>query len=176
MLVGSGGDAARLFGCEPAEMEPVTALPIDGLQRLEVDVGHGVGVVTVPEALDPASLAAALVGDTRAIVVDAGLDARAADRPSRVEAMVAAGATALLVTRCCYLALRAAHGARGHVDGVVVVTEPGRSLDAGDVGEALGRPVVAEVALDPAVARAVDAGVFAARAPRSLLRPLARLW
>jgi cellulose biosynthesis protein BcsQ len=176
VLVDSCGDAARLFGREPVPAEPAAALPIDGLRRLEVDVGSGLGVVTVPEALDPASLAAALAGETRAVVVDAALDARPGVRPSLVDAMVAAGATALLVTRCCYLALRAAHGASQHVDGVVVVTEPGRSLDASDVGDALGRPVVAEVPLDPAVARSVDAGVFAARAPRSLLRPQDRLW
>ena len=93
-----------------------------------------------------------------------------------LDALVGVGATALLVTNCCYLALRAAHRAGGPFDGIVVVTEPGRSLDAGDVGEALGRPVVAVVPVDPAVVRAVDAGVFGARAPRSLLRPLDRLW
>jgi MinD superfamily P-loop ATPase len=176
LLVDVAGDAARLFGCEPARAQPVTALPIDGLRRLEVDVGSGVGVVTVPEGLEPSSLVAALAGETRAVVVDAGLDACSDVQQSLVDAMVSAGATALLVTRCCYLALRAAHGADHRVDGVVVVTEPGRSLDASDVSDALGRPVVADVPLDPAVARAVDAGVFAARAPRALLRPLAQLW
>jgi hypothetical protein len=176
MLVESGGDGTRLFGREPAHAEPVTALPIDGLRRLELDAGGGVGVVTVPEGLEPAALVAALAGEARPVVVDAGLEERTAARPSVVDALVAVGATALLVTRCCYLALRAAHRSSHHLDGVVVVTEPGRSLNATDVSEALGRPVVAEVPLDPAVARAVDAGVFGARAPRSLLRPLDRLW
>jgi hypothetical protein len=176
LLLDSGGDAARLFGREPAAAEPVAALPIDGLRRLEVDVGHGVGVVTVPDGLDPGALVAALAGETRAVVVDAGLDAGTDAGGSVVDALVGTGATALLVTSCCYLALRAAHRAAWPVDGVVVVIEPGRSLDAGDVGEALGRPVVAVVPVDPAVARAVDAGVFGARVPRSLLRPLDRLW
>ena len=45
--------------------------------------------------------------------------------------------------------------------------EPGRSLTAGDVASVIGTPVVAELAVDPAVARAVDAGLFAARLPRS---------
>lgn len=176
MLLESGGDGARLFGREPAaQAEAVSALPIDGLRRLEVDVGCGVGVVTVPEGLAPAAVVGALGSETRPVVVDAGLDLGTDARPSLVDALVTVGATALLITRCCYLALRAAHGARHHVDGVVVIAEPGRSLDAGDVGDALGRPVVAVVPLDHAVARAVDAGVFGARPPRSLLRPLDRL-
>jgi hypothetical protein len=177
VLLESGGDGARLFGREPALAEPPgTALPIDGLRRLEVDAGGGIGVATAPEGLEPTALVAALAGESRPVVVDAGLAVSGDPRPSLVDAMVAVGARALLVTRCCYLALRAAHRADHHVDGVVVITEPGRSLDAGDVGEALGRPVVAVVPLDPAVARAVDAGVFGARAPRSVLRPLDRLW
>ena len=38
-------------------------------------------------------------------------------------------------------------------DGVVVVTEPGRSLTPGDVESVVGAPLVAQVALDPQVAR-----------------------
>ena len=56
--------------------------------------------------------------------------------------------------------------------GLVVVTEAGRALDAGDVAEVLGVPVVAEVAVDPAVARVVDAGLLLARPPRPLQRGL----
>ena len=59
--------------------------------------------------------------------------------------------------------------------GVVLVTEAGRALQARDVAGVLGVPVVAEVAVEAAVARAVDAGLLAARLPRSLgrgVRPL----
>jgi hypothetical protein len=52
--------------------------------------------------------------------------------------------------------------------GIVLVDEPGRALTSTDVERALGVGVVAEVRLDPAVARAVDAGLLIARLPRSL--------
>ena len=41
----------------------------------------------------------------------------------------------------------------------------GRSLTAADVARPIGAPVVARVAIDPAIARAVDAGLLAARLP-----------
>ena len=52
--------------------------------------------------------------------------------------------------------------------GVVLIDEPGRALTSRDVEHALGVPVVAEARLDPAVARAVDAGL--ARSPGFLDR------
>ena len=42
------------------------------------------------------------------------------------------------------------------------------------VEDYLGAPVVAEVGVEPAVARAVDAGLLATRLPRSLERALGR--
>jgi hypothetical protein len=52
------------------------------------------------------------------------------------------------------------------------VREPGRALTRRDVEEVLGVPVRAEVDVDPAVARAVDAGLLASRLPRALERGL----
>ena len=78
----------------------------------------------------------------------------------------------LLVTRGCYLALRRAAAIPWRPDGVVLVAEPGRALRAPDVERAIGAPVVAAVSHDPAVARAVDAGLLAARLPRLLEREL----
>lgn len=54
------------------------------------------------------------------------------------------------------------------------MTEPGRALDRTDVETVVGAPVQAEVPLDPAVARAVDAGLLASRLPRGLERALRR--
>jgi hypothetical protein len=59
--------------------------------------------------------------------------------------------------------------------GVVLLAEPGRALTRADVAEVVGVPVVAEVALDPAVARAVDAGLLPVRLPRGLARALAHV-
>jgi hypothetical protein len=54
----------------------------------------------------------------------------------------------------------------------VLLAEPGRALDATDVESVIGAPVVAQVSVDPAVARAVDAGLLASRLPRGLERAL----
>jgi hypothetical protein len=78
----------------------------------------------------------------------------------------------LLVTRACYLALRRAAAMPWRPDGVVLVAEPGRGLRAPDVARAAGAPVVASISVDPAVARAVDAGLLAVRLPRLLQREL----
>jgi hypothetical protein len=78
----------------------------------------------------------------------------------------------VLVTRPCYLSLRRAVREPTRPSGVVLVDEPGRSLRRHDVEHALGAPVDAVVAVDPAIARAVDAGLLATRLPRSLGRDL----
>jgi hypothetical protein len=78
----------------------------------------------------------------------------------------------LLVTRACYLSLRRAVASPARPDGVILVTEPGRALHAADVTRAIGVPVVATVAHDPAIARSIDAGILAARIPTGLRRSL----
>ena len=100
-----------------------------------------------------------------AAVVDCGTGAPPAG-------LVAAAGHSLLVTRPCYLALRRAVATGVQPSGIVLVHEPGRALTARDVERSLGAPVVAELHYDPAVARAVDAGLLAARLPRSLAHSL----
>jgi hypothetical protein len=80
----------------------------------------------------------------------------------------------LLVTRPCYLSLRRAVGQAIRPSGVILVDEPGHALTARDVERAIGAPVVATVSFDPAIARAVDAGLLAARLPRVISRELRR--
>jgi hypothetical protein len=113
-----------------------------------------------------AELAATLIGDRGAWFLDAGTNpaagSLAADRR-------------LLVVRNCYLALRRAVAHPVRPDGIVLVTEPGRALTATDVEAVLTAPVVADIAIDPAVARTIDAGLLAARLPRTLARSLATL-
>ena len=87
-------------------------------------------------------------------------------------ALAAAAQHRLLVIRPCYLALRRAAASTLSPTGVIVVHEPGRALRAQDVAYAVQAPVVAEVSTDPAVARAVDAGLLAARLPRTLAASL----
>ena len=99
------------------------------------------------------------------VVVDGGLGADPAP------ALAGAGVS-LLVVRPCYLALRRAVRTRARADGVVLVVDAGRALDRRDVEQTLGLPVLCAVEADPAVARAVDAGLMATRLPRMLERTL----
>ena len=78
----------------------------------------------------------------------------------------------LLVTRPCYLAIRRAIIAANAATGLVLVNEPERSLSAADIEAVLGRRVVATIPYDPAIARAVDAGLLATRLPTILARGL----
>jgi MinD-like ATPase involved in chromosome partitioning or flagellar assembly len=157
-------------------------VPDDALSRLEVEVSPTLGLLPAgrspsapgPTALTAAvdsargeALAAALAGDRRPVVADCGL---AAAGPAL--AVAAAATLSLLVLRPCYLALRRALAAPIKPSGVVLVSEVGRALGRRDVEEVLGVPVRAEVAYDPAVARAVDAGLLAGRVPRILERSL----
>jgi hypothetical protein len=76
----------------------------------------------------------------------------------------------LLVTRPCYLALRRAlhEGLCADAVGIVAVVEPGRALGCDDIAAVLGLPVIATIPLRAETARAVDAGVLAARLPEPL--------
>jgi hypothetical protein len=80
----------------------------------------------------------------------------------------------LLVTRACYLSLRQAR-ASIRPTGIILVEEPGRTLRARDIERAIGAPVVATVSLDPAIARAVDAGILTMCLPRWVGRQLRRV-
>ena len=111
-------------------------------------------------------LATWLRRERRSVVVDAG---SVGEPPP---AIVRAADHALLVTRPCYLALRAAVRQPTRPTGVVLVEEPGRALRARDIEASLGVPVVATVLLDPAIARAVDAGLLLARLPAGLRHAL----
>jgi hypothetical protein len=124
------------------------------------------------------ALADALDALRRRVVVDAG-SRSACDEAGRHQCLVeelARRGTSLLVTRACYLSLRRAVRSELRPDAAVLVVEPGRSLDAAAVADVLGVPVTARIDLDPAVARAVDAGLLVRRTPRPLARAVAPLW
>ncbi|HEY8545363.1 MAG TPA: hypothetical protein VIL36_09965 [Acidimicrobiales bacterium] len=111
--------------------------------------------------------------DAPSVAAPPGVAPPGAAPPGAAEVVASAAAPSLLVTRPCFLALQRFHHVRPRPSGVVVVREPGRSLDRHDVERALGVPVVAEVEIDPAVARAVDAGLLdVSRLPRSLFQAL----
>jgi MinD-like ATPase involved in chromosome partitioning or flagellar assembly len=178
LLVDLAGDQPAVLGIEEPTGQGVLdwcaadAVTDDALTRLEVRVGDGLDLLpsgrrtsSPPDRLN--DLWATLGNDPRNVVVDAGVCADTTVVPS---------GRSLLVIRSCYLALRRASRLTVRPDGVVVVLDPGRALDRRDVGDVVGAPVVATLEVDPAVARAVDAGTFARRMPPRLHAAVRRLW
>lgn len=155
-------------------------VPADALARLELEVGHGVALL--PRGTGPIDLqgqttqrlqvlAGLLAADPRLVVADCGVLG-----PDSAAAGLAAEAThSLLVTRACYLALRRVMAIPVRPSGVVLISEAGRALSRSDIESVVGAPVKAEIAIDPAIARAVDSGLLAERMPRGLDRGLRSL-
>jgi hypothetical protein len=188
-LADLSGDQPAIFGLAA---DPETGIvdwlaagaeaPADALERLAVTVAPGVALVprgTADRALAPlpaaetgAALAVALRDGPVPTVVDAGTAAAPAAR-----ALVEVADVSVVVIRGCYLGLRrAVHSPLlARAAGVVLVEEVGRSLGPSEVRDVLDRPIMARVPIRAQVARAVDAGVLAARLPDALARPAARL-
>ncbi len=175
-LVDLSGDCATALGMdEPTGpgivdwLASPTAGPAE-LTRLAVVVRDAVRLI--PRGVGPAPdgqwkrLADALARSGN-VIIDAGTG-----HPP--QALHDASDQSLLVTRPCFIAIRRAQHLVIRPTGIVLVDEPGRSLTSRDVEHALGVPVAAEVRLDPAVARAVDAGLLIARLPKSLIISLRR--
>jgi hypothetical protein len=114
-----------------------------------------------------------LLRDERPIVVDVGCvtwDNSPDDLVRRK--FIEAANTSLLVTRPCFISLRRALSLPIRPTGVVLVEESGRALGSSDVEDVLGVPIVATIAVDASIARAVDSGLLASRLPSQLGRAL----
>jgi MinD-like ATPase involved in chromosome partitioning or flagellar assembly len=180
LLVDLAGDGPAALGLPEPDGPGVAGwlragadVPPDALARLEEPAGGGLALLPRGTGdLDPTRadvLTTLLAADARSVVVDCGTD------PHGTALTVAAGATrSILVTRPCFLSLRRALTVPLRPSEVVLLTEAGRSLTRADVEDCTGAPVVAEVAVDPLVARAVDAGLLATRLPRGLAKELGR--
>ncbi len=125
----------------------------------------------------------ATVAANAIVIVDAGVLGGATDCSNQCQGSrelrryLAAGADrSVLVTRACYLALRRTVSMPVRPSGVVLVTEAGRALNRSDCERATGTPVLATVAVDPDIARAVDAGMLRTRVPKGAVRVLGRLF
>lgn len=173
-LVDLGGDCAVALGLVEPDGPGVTdwmASPTAGpdeLARLAVPVRDGVKLIprgTAESHQDRWLRLASTLAEWPGVIVDAGTGPPPTPLHEAAE-------LSLLITRPCYLAIRRAQRIGVRPTGVALIHEPGRALAAGDVERAVGAPVVVEMRLDPAVARAVDSGLLAARLPRSLLTTL----
>lgn len=176
LLVDLGGDQPALLGIPQPGGPGVTdwlAAPrgdCGALRRLEIELSPSMSLLPTGAATEwlterEGLLVDVLASDGRHVVVDGALGAAPASA-------LAAADVSLLVVRPCYLALRRAVHRDVTADGVVLVEEPGRALDAVDVSRALGLPVLCTVAAEPTVARAVDAGLLTSRVPRSFAAAL----
>jgi hypothetical protein len=178
LLVDLDGDLPGALGLpEPAGQGLsdwfATDLPAASIEDLAVDLDATTRLI--PRGSSPIPPASPRWDDLadwmRTTVFDVVVDAGAGALHPALHAD-RAGATLLLVTRACYLGLRRAASASPRPDGIVLVAEPGRSLQPRDVEHCIGAPVLATLDVDPAVARAVDAGLLLSRLPRVVGRSL----
>jgi MinD-like ATPase involved in chromosome partitioning or flagellar assembly len=175
LLVDLAGDAPAVLGMtEPTGSGAGDWLDAAGgdlatLHQLEIEAAPAVRLIPMGTCslASGGKLMEALAADERTVIIDAGILS-----PGPSLDVIANATTSLLVLRPCYLALRRASLAPVRPSGVVLVNEPGRALGRKDVEAVLGVPVVAEMLIDPNVARAVDAGLLAGRLPRTLARSL----
>jgi hypothetical protein len=177
LLIDLAGDAPAALGLpEPAGpgvtdwLTAAHAVDAAAIDRIAVDAGRGLRLVARGAGPPPypaervESLARLLAERPEPVVVDLGV----VEGGARLSALVDHAEPSLLVLRPCYLALRRAANHPLRPSGVVLVSESGRALSRADVEAVLGVPVRASVPVDPAIARAVDAGLLAARLPRPL--------
>ena len=112
------------------------------------------------------------------VVIDAGrLNTGLESLPDAAATHVGETARYVVLRGPCYVALATIIAAGGpDFDGLIVLTEPGRALSERDATEVLGIPLAATLPIDPAVARAIDAGILTSRLARTRalapLRPL----
>lgn len=197
LLFDNGGDQAAILGLANPPLgwndvapqtgssshEPLAAIVIDvPTRRGSCSLAPRGATESWPVDHDAAVLSwlTAADADGRRVVVDGGLLAPCSyGAATRLTiGAIEAGARSFAVVRPCYLALRRLTLVSAHVrlDAVVVVREAGRALDERDVEAAVGVGVVACIDVDPVVARCVDAGILARRAPRALERAVAGAW
>jgi len=184
LLVDLGGDLPATLGL-PEPVGPGCAEWLQGggqaesaaLRRLESPVTDGLrllprGCDVLPRSPELGALVEVLGADHRLVLVDCGqpFDDADPDQPGR--AVAVAAEVSWLVVRACYLTLRRAADTSLVPTGALLVQEQGRALNRGDVADALAVPVFAEIAVDPAVARSVDAGLLRSRLPVGLRRVL----
>ncbi len=175
-LIDLAGDLPAVLGiAEPAGPGILewlqSTVPVDRLSDITIEVTEGVALLPAgrgdrhrPSTRWP-ELMAALTTEQHRVIIDAGTG----QPPTAAHNLVD---RSLLVTRACYLALRRVVSSPIRPTGIILVSEVGRALREVDVEAAVGAPILANVSLDPQIARCVDAGLMAARLPRMIRRDL----
>lgn len=160
-VLAAGHGPTLLRSNDPATTAALVGIPLP-LGDEWIDVCPN--LTLVPRTLDTEGAAAY---DT--VVVDAG---RTASRPAEdartPDSDPSAAATGpvehyAVLRGPCYVALTTLVTSGLRYDGIIVVEEPGRALSERDVTDVLGLPVVANIPVDPAIARMIDAGLLLTR-------------
>lgn len=193
LLVDLTGDLPAVLGLGPTKPQGVTdwveaadTAPDDALDRLETSARFGLGVLLRGRRIPDPGLADLLVArldrDDRAVVIDCGclrgpgpLDAPVellGDLAFRI-AVAHAATTRVLVSRACYLGLRASAKSPVEPTSMALLEEPGRSLGIDDAHAVVDAPVDFSIAIDPVIARLVDSGMLVTKLPRSLRKSIA---
>ena len=185
LLVDAAGDLPACAGLGDGidgltDWLAAASTPIEALRRLEVEVGaRGVSLLPMGtadrwSASRVETLLHLLRHEQRPVVIDVGHVPTACHTGAEHlrARLVAEADHSYLVSRACYLSMRRALASPLRSNGVILLREPGRSLDAVDVASILALPVVAQVDHDPVVSRALDSGTFARKVPRSFARQL----
>ena len=185
VLVDLEGDVPTVCGVSQPDGPGITdwlaasaSVGAAALERLEHPIATGVRLVpcgrrSLSGEQRVPLCAERLAHDERPVVVDVGRVAWTGEPDDLVRRQfVEAATTSLLVTRPCFISLRRALAIPMRPTGVVLIEESGRALGRTDVEDVLGVPVVAAIDVDAAVARAVDAGLFASRLPAPFGRAL----
>lgn len=173
LLVDLDGDLPRVLGV-PEPDDGITdwlaagdAVPAGSLDRIAVEVAPNLRLLARGRGdlqRDRVRVFAGLLArSARTVVVDCG--SRPGDAAREV---VRAADRSVLVTRACYLAMRRAQEHDLAPTEVALVEEDDRALGVDEIVGALGAPVRLRIAWHPSIARAVDAGLLAARVPRRL--------
>jgi hypothetical protein len=150
--------------------DQLSALGITAVEHRQIEVTDRLTVIdatTDPVDEQHQAITAAHQRD-HLVTVDAG----ASDHPIHD---LLPNARRVWVIRACYLTLRRAVATTRRPDEIVLIHEPGRALTDRDIEHTLGSTITAIIDIDPAIARAVDAGLLPARPPRTAtaaLRPL----
>lgn len=185
-IIDLAGDQPAVLGVDESAGQGITDwlasnAPLDALDRLATPIGPQLRLVHRGAAAPAANaatrwnaLAAAVASLSHLVVVDAGAHPPAALCPE-FGSPPRDGMVDIAVTRLGFLELRSLAALDTPPSGLVVVNDELHAHTPADASAVTGAPVLAVVASDPKIARAVDAGVLTARPPRALTQPLERL-
>ncbi len=166
LIAGRPGDVCALTGTPtPPNWSSTTSISANFVLDAGAEVEPGEACASSPTPGD----------GSQVVVADLGrLDELG--EPHQLEDASGTTSRWLVVRGPCYLSLRAAIEHPWRPDGIVVLAEAGRPLGPADVSDVVGAPVVAQVPVDAAVARIIDAGLLLARLHRlSAFSGLSRL-